>query len=513
VFKLGIVTVLCVSTAFTQPPRTRDLKVEPTNTPAPAVGALPPSELRWALIVGVDQYADKQITPLAGAAADAHALGDALVKYAGFQPEHVVVLATDLPSERQPTKGNILVKLSNISSLLPKDGLLLFSFAGHGIERGGDAYLLPSDAKVSNDIRVVQETAVGATHIKSWIGEMGIKQVLLLLDACRNDPTAGRSDAPNLMTESYRKAFTFDLRNHDVEAFATLYATKVGGRAYLYSEKGHGYFTWALLEGIAGKAANAAGEVTLGSLQRYVQDTVPRLVQLDLGVDQRPFAEVGGYRAEELVIANAAPLLAAGSGTPELKDSRRLEMEEWERISGSRDLQAFVKFREKNPAGSLSVEAGRRIEQLTWESVKETADPKVLQDFLTQFPQGAHAQQAGAALEALQQVLADRQSIATVVARYAESFGRKDLDQIRTLWPTLGSKDSRKMQDFFGIARSIQLKLELVAPPEITGDHAQVQCTRSLRFADERGQQQPAQNKVTIRFRRMADAWVIESLQ
>ena len=182
-FKLGIVTVLCVSTAFTQPPRTRDLKVEPTNTPAPAVGALPPSELRWALIVGVDQYADKQITPLAGAAADAHALGDALVKYAGFQPEHVVVLATDLPSERQPTKGNILVKLSNISSLLPKDGLLLFSFAGHGIERGGDAYLLPSDAKVSNDIRVVQETAVGATHIKSWIGEMGIKQVLLLLDA------------------------------------------------------------------------------------------------------------------------------------------------------------------------------------------------------------------------------------------------------------------------------------------------------------------------------------------
>ena len=50
------------------------------------------------------------------------------------------------------------------------------------------------------------------------------------------------------------------------------------------------------------------------------------------------------------------------------------------------------------------------------------------------------------------------------------------------------------MQDFFGIARSIQLKLELVAPPEITGDHAQVQCTRSLRFADERGQQQPAQH-------------------
>ena len=156
------------------------------------------------------------------------------------------------------------MRLSNISRMVPKDGLLLFSFAGHGIERGGQAFLLSSDAKVSNDIRVVQETAVGANHVKQWIRDMGIKQVLMLLDACRNDPMAGRSETPNPMAESVRKAFTFDVQNHDVEAFATLYATRVGERAYLNSEKGHGYFTWALLEGLRGEAANAAGEVTLG---------------------------------------------------------------------------------------------------------------------------------------------------------------------------------------------------------------------------------------------------------
>src|SRR5262245_53787236 len=91
---------------------TRDLNVE--ALPA-SVSALPSSDRRWALLVGVDQYQDKQITPLTGAAADAHALADALVKYAGFDPQHVIVLATDLPAERQPTKGNILVRLSNIS--------------------------------------------------------------------------------------------------------------------------------------------------------------------------------------------------------------------------------------------------------------------------------------------------------------------------------------------------------------------------------------------------------------
>src|SRR5262249_6248440 len=158
---------------------------------------------------------------------------DALVKYAGFPRDHIVRLATDLPPERQPTRGNILVRLSNIARLVPKDGLFLFSFAGHGMEREGRAFLMPSDAKLSNDIRIAQETAVAADSVRSWIADMKIKQVLVLLDACRNDPAAGRSAAPNNMTAGFVKAFNFDIRNRDTEAFATFYATKVGERAYL----------------------------------------------------------------------------------------------------------------------------------------------------------------------------------------------------------------------------------------------------------------------------------------
>ena len=493
--------------------QTRDLKPERLETPpSRSVTSLPSSDRRWALVVGVDQYQDKQITPLQGAAADAHALADALVKYAGFAEDHVILLATDLPAERQPTKGNILVRLSNISSLVPKDGLLLFSFAGHGIERGGEAFLLSSDAKVSNDIRVVQETAVGAGHIKQWIRDMGIQQVLMLLDACRNDPTAGRSDAPNRMGESYRKAFSFDVRNHDVEAFATLYATRVGERAYLYSEKGHGYFTWALLEGLKGAAANAAGEVTLGSLERYVQETVPRLVQVDLGssVDQRPFAEVGGYRAEELVLAKVS---AAGSAEGSAATTARAkEREEWERIAAGRDLQAFGAFRQKYAGSPLAVEAARRMEQIEWESVKSATDLKALQGFLNDFPRGDFAAQATAALEKLQGVIAERQAVLELVTRYAEVFGRKDLEQIRALWPTLGSRDARKFQDFFNLARTVHLTFQ-PGVPQIAGDSATVSCARTVRFTDERGQQPPVQDRVTFRMKRTADSWTIASIQ
>jgi len=484
---------------------TRDMKLEPVTT-------LPSSDRRWALVVGVDQYQDHQITPLIGAAADAHALADALVKVAGFEPDHVILLATDLPPERQPTKGNILVRLSNISSLVPKDGLLLFSFAGHGIERGGEAFLLSSDAKVSNDIRVVQETAVGAGHVKQWIKDMGIKQVLMLLDACRNDPTSGRSDTPNRMGDSVRKAFSFDVQNHDVEAFATIYATRVGERAYLYSEKGHGYFTWALLEGLNGAAANAAGEVTLGSLERYVQDTVPRLVHVDLGstIDQRPFAEVGGYRADQLVLAKTGAKTAPGD--PLVANARVKELEEWDHIASSRDVSAFADFRQKHAGSSLAVEATRRMEQISWESVKNTDDPKMLQNFLTDYPRGDHAQQAAQSLEKLMELLSERQAVVEVVNRYAEVFSRKDLDQLHSLWPTLGTKDTRKFQDFFSMARFIRLSFS-PGTPEVTGDMATVVCNRNLQFNDERGPKPPVRDKVTFHLKRATDSWTIVSLQ
>jgi len=301
------------------------------------------------------------------------------------------------------------------------------------------------------------------------------------------------------------------VQNHDVEAFATLYATRVGERAYLNSEKGHGYFTWALLEGLRGAAANAAGDVTLGSLQRYVQDTVPKAVKVDLGssVDQRPFAEVGGYRAEELVLSKATGKVPAD---PAVASARAKELEQWELIANSRDLKLFASFREKFAASSLTVEATRRMEQLTWESVRNSSDPQALQGFLDDFPGGAYAQQATTALESLKQLMAERQAIADKVSRYAEVFARKDLDQIKALWPTLSSRDARKFQEFFNLARTIRLSYK-PGTPEISGDKASVLCERTMQFTDERGPQPPAQDRVTFRLRRTGETWAIESLQ
>jgi hypothetical protein len=272
------------------------------------IKSLPAAAKRYAIVVGVDQYADTQITTLGGASNDAKALASALIQYAGFPSEQVTLLSSDQPVERQPTRGNILRRLSNLAAVIPTDGLLLVSFAGHGIERGGQAFLLPSDSQVSNDVDLLEQTAINVSQIKDRIKKIGVSQVLLILDACRNDPV-GRANADNPLTAAYTRGFNFDVRNREVQAFATLYATQVGSRAYEYKEKKQGYFTFILVEALRGGAANEKGEVTLGGLVRYLQERVPKRVLQDLGAgkDQKPFAVIEGYRADELIVSVRDP--------------------------------------------------------------------------------------------------------------------------------------------------------------------------------------------------------------
>lgn len=348
-----------------QPQQQRGVKLAPTAE----VKELPAPAKRWALVVGVDEYKDGQIGALRGAANDARVLADALVRYAGFPADQVVLMTTAQPEERQPTRVNILRRLSNLASVVPKDGLLLVSFSGHGMERGGRAYLLPSDAQITDDVTFLEETAIGVTRMHERIRATGVAQVVVLLDACRNDP-GGRADAPNPLTEAYTRGFSFDVRNREVVAFATLYATAVGHRAYEYSEKRQGYFTWALVEGLKGAAANERGEVTLARLVDYVQTVVPKRVGIDLGSGklQQPFAVVEGYKADGLVLAVAGAAAAGGAARPDPAEPSAAEVSFWESVKDSKDHGDFDAYIRKYPEGAFVPLARRRAAALAPEA-------------------------------------------------------------------------------------------------------------------------------------------------
>lgn len=332
----------------------RDLTVSQTT-----VDTWPRKAKRFALVIGVDEYQDTQINKLEGASNDAKMLADALIQHGGFPPDQIILFTSDQPPERRPTRGNILRRLSNLRSIVPKDGLLLISFSGHGIERNGRAYLLPNDAQVSGDPALLEETAISADAIRDWVRQTGIAQVVLILDACRNNPSAGRGGTNSTLTEAYVRGFNFDVRNREVNAFVTLYATEVGQVAYEFKEKKQGYFTWALVEGLKGGAANEQGEITLAGLVKYLQDAVPKRVQIDLGADknQKPFAVVEGYKADDLVISVVVKVPAATASTAKTSDSvdpAVIELSFWDTIKNSSNPEDFKAYLQQYPNGRFA---------------------------------------------------------------------------------------------------------------------------------------------------------------
>lgn len=266
----------------------------------------PDSEKRFALVIGVEEYQDNRINRFNHAASDARALADALAQSAGFKRDQIILLASGEPAERQPARSAILRHLANLQGRVAQDGLLLVFFAGHAIERDGKAYLLPSDA-LAGDASLLRETAVSVDRVKELIRATEAGQVVLIFDAFRQQPVAGSASSDNPLTENFTREAAFDTNKHEAMAFAALFASSAGQRAYESQSKKQGYFASALIEAIKGRAANRQREVTLDELVKYLQNAVPQETQRDLGqnAQQRPQAVIEGYQADELVVALA----------------------------------------------------------------------------------------------------------------------------------------------------------------------------------------------------------------
>lgn len=335
---------------------------------AQEVRSLPPREKRFAVIVGVDRYDDGQISPLFAAASDARKLRDTLVVSCSFPREQVHVLATGELKERQPTRENIMATIADVLRAAPVDGLFLFAFAGHGKEgRDREAFLFPSNVRMN----VLEDTALPLSWIHARIRDVRIEQVVLLLDHCRNDP-GGRADVPNPLTEAFIEATRFDKRNDGVIAYATIYASSLGERAYEDNDNRQGYFSAAVIEALS----RASGEVTLGRLIEHVQTTVPGRVKKERRAEQHPYDIVEGYRAESLVLANAAPVLSAPPGIISSED----ELETWQHALALNTPEAFEAYIRKHPYGSfvqqarISIQAHRTDEPYSVKAARDASD-------------------------------------------------------------------------------------------------------------------------------------------
>jgi WD40 repeat protein len=266
-----------------------------------------PAGRKYALLIGVKQYAKGDLRSLSYTEADMEGLAKVLAE-SGYPRQNITVMTQKAGARNvalNPTLDNIRATVKRWVANRGENDTLLLAFAGHGVQFRGSKvhFFCPADAKLSDP----KKTMLPVQEMYELLGTSKAAHRLLLVDACRNDPLVdnsrgaggGGAKLPEVPLDS-------DFRPDTSEegAALALYSCSRGEKAYEDDGLGHSVFYHFVIQGLAGEAdknGNRDGKVTLPELLEYVQYNVPKFSRREFHVRQMP--ELQGTLRGPLVLA------------------------------------------------------------------------------------------------------------------------------------------------------------------------------------------------------------------
>lgn len=230
---------------------------------------------RYALIVGINDYADKNIPDLKYAEADARAVYDALINptIGGIDSAKTTLLLGADATTRAIRKA--LTQLRGV----PKNSTVFIFFSGHGAKEAGEAFWVTQDAELGG----LGFSALPDREIRTLTDRIESTRLIMLLDCCYAAATVGGQKAVVDFAEATR-GFTGKGR-------VTITGSGSGEESIEAGDLKHGVFAHYLLEGLSGKADGADGAedgiVTLPELTTFLDRTVAEAARSRQGI-QKP---------------------------------------------------------------------------------------------------------------------------------------------------------------------------------------------------------------------------------
>ncbi|MBD1869324.1 SUMF1/EgtB/PvdO family nonheme iron enzyme [Cyanobacteria bacterium FACHB-471] len=217
----------------------------------------------FAICIGINKYNNLQ--DLSYAKHDAELMRDYLVEEAGFEAylfaEDAPPIKQDygLPFEAVPSIGTLrrFLRVRFEKPFLSSGDNFWFFFAGHGLRHQGRDYLMPFDADPGD----VDGTGISIYHITERLRRCGADNVVLMIDACRNQ---GRRNGVGVGTE-------------EPKGIITVFSCSPDESSYEIDALQQGSFTNVLLT-----ALRLQGEencATVERLNKFLLDNVPALNQ------------------------------------------------------------------------------------------------------------------------------------------------------------------------------------------------------------------------------------------
>lgn len=257
----------------------------------------------WAIVIGIDDYA--KWPKLQYATRDAESIRQSLIEKFGFSAEKVFMLKNG-----QATRNGILAAFHDQlehSGVKKNDRIFVF-YAGHGatkhLSSGRDlGYIIPVDSNPDD----FAADAIPMTDLQNIAESMNAKHLLFVMDACYSGLglTRGGGGSKNYLRDNARR-----IGRQMLTAGGTDQLVADGG------PNGHSVFTWAVLQGLAGKGdLNGDGFITATELAAYVAPAVASVS------NQSPaFGSLPGSEGGEFVFELPAESEFINAGTSQLSN-------------------------------------------------------------------------------------------------------------------------------------------------------------------------------------------------
>jgi hypothetical protein len=218
-----------------------------------------------ALLIGINRYSESN--PLSCCVQDVESLAKILSesKYSVGDKRNIKLMTDKSDELDKPTRTNIINNMLSISRTAQPTDIILFFFAGHGMEIDNEGFILPSDFR--------QETGakggISFKEIKEEFTSSKARFKVLLFDACHSGSIRGRAEVGKMTEGFFRSLFPAP------KGFAVVSSCSQEEYSYEWAEKGHGVFSFYLLQGLEGNAdENHDGFVDLSELHHYLTPLV-----------------------------------------------------------------------------------------------------------------------------------------------------------------------------------------------------------------------------------------------
>jgi uncharacterized caspase-like protein len=235
----------------------------------------------WIFLVGVNQYEDHNLPTLRYSALDCQGLGDALSDATQAFPQKEIIIHHDFV-EQKPILKTVKASLEAIVASAKTQDTVLFYFSGHGLlePESQHTVLCLADTDKEN----LLETGLTLQELLAMFNHCAAHCQVVWLDACHCGNMTltgarGHKKESSLSNPTTQLLDALRKRAAKSKGFYALLSCDQGQQSWEFPDLGHGVFSYYLMRGLRGEAANARGVIEADGLYRYVYNQTLQYIE------------------------------------------------------------------------------------------------------------------------------------------------------------------------------------------------------------------------------------------